>query len=375
MRLEEELLRLKEQAQKLNHHKVPIQVLRRDVDMNQQLYNMLLKRKKETHVTSGMNNIVVRLLEKATVPSAPIPAKKMRNIILAIVTGLLFGLFLAFFIEHMDNTIKSEDDLDPTVTLLGTIPSFSLDGEAKDVGPLVTLKSSHSKIAEAYRTLRTAILFSSPLKEKKKVILVTSCNTAEGKTLTSANLAIVLARSNIKTLLIDADLRKPRVHEILNIKNKKGLSSLLVDDTKIEEVTIPFKIPNLDIIPCGVVPPDPSELINSKRMEELLEEFRKRYDVVLLDSAPLLPVTDSTILGRLVDGVILVVRAGKTTNDATTRVYPQLSAVNARLIGTILNDIKPIMGLKQHYYGYYGTEDIEHLAKKSPVTLPEQKDQ
>ena len=228
---------------------------------------------------------------------------------------------------------------------------------------LITITNPKSPIAEAYRTLRTNIQFSN-VDENLKVICVTSSGPSEGKTTTSCNLAETFAQSGKRVLLIDGDLRKPRVHKVFKISGTKGITNLLAGQMKLEEVTN-YVGSDLTVIPCGPIPPNPSELLASKRMKELLDELRNLYDIIIIDAPPVGVVTDSAILSTIVDGILLVVASGKTDIDGAKRAKQLLENVNARILGVVMT-MMPVT--KKGYYGYqyYSyEEEVQPVRKKS----------
>ena len=212
---------------------------------------------------------------------------------------------------------------------------------------LITITNPKSPIAEAYRTLRTNIQFSN-IDESLKVLCVTSSGPSEGKTTTSCNLAETFAQSGHRVLLIDGDLRKPRVHKVFRLSGSKGITNLLAGQMKIEEVTH-LVGSGFTVIPCGPSPPNPSELLGSKRMKELLDELKKHYDIIIIDAPPVGVVTDSAILSTIVDGTILVVASGKTEIENGRRAKQLLENVDARILGVVMTMI-PVT--KNSYYGY-----------------------
>lgn len=215
---------------------------------------------------------------------------------------------------------------------------------------LITKFSPRSPISEQYRTVRTNLQFAS-VDEEVRSIMLTSAGPAEGKSMTTANLAVVYAQQGKRVLLIDADLRKPTVHYTFRLDNLKGLSNVLVGDLSLNEAVVPSDVDNLDIISCGPIPPNPSELLGSKRMQHMIREARETYDIVIFDTPPVLAVTDATILSNYVDGSILVVRSKKTEFEAAQKAIEALESVNAKVLGTVLNDREK---KEANYYYYYG---------------------
>lgn len=352
--IEDDLEKLKSEAKRLSEHAVNYGVLQRDFEFNQQHFDMLLKRYKEAGVSTGFNNINIQIIGTAVVPKVPVRPMIVDNIVTALAIGFIVGVILVFFLEHLDSSIKSVDDLKQFLKIpyLGTVPSFKSEITDKNESPFIASRYRKSVISEAYRSIRTTVLFSAG-KNEQKTLLITSANVSEGKTVTSCNLATTIAQFDTKTLLIDADLRKPQLHKIFKLPNEKGLSNLLVESASLEEVVFPTEISNLSVIPCGVIPPNPSELIGSQRMQDLIEELKGKYDKIIFDSSPIMPVTDSAILKNYVDGVLLVVMVGKTSRDAIHQVVDTLQGESENLIGAILNNVKFGRGKGYMYYQYY----------------------
>lgn len=222
---------------------------------------------------------------------------------------------------------------------------------------LIINKSIKSPIVEAYKTLRTNIQFSMP-DGGPRTILITSSGPSEGKSTTSANLAISIAQSNKKVLLVDADLRKSVVHRIFELPNLEGLTNILAENRDYKELVKPHVLENLDIITAGPKPPNPSELLGSRKMENFLELAKQEYDTIIVDTPPVLAVTDSVILSPLVDGVVLVLGHGQATFDGVDRVKAMLERAEAKILGVVLNRI-PVSENGGHYYYYYYEDDSE----------------
>jgi len=210
---------------------------------------------------------------------------------------------------------------------------------------------SKSPIVEAYKTLRTNLQFAG-LDKPVQVVVISSANPTEGKTTTAANLAISIAQSEKRVLLLDCDLRKPAIHKFFGIANSRGLTNILAENIHYQELCITAGIGNLDIITCGPKPPNPSELLGSSRMAAFLECIRQDYDMIVIDSPPVLPVTDAAVLSRIVDGIILVLGCGTTTVEMAVRAKDNIEKVGGRIIGTVINNI-PTKGNGYYYYNYY----------------------
>ncbi|WP_281885446.1 CpsD/CapB family tyrosine-protein kinase [Paenibacillus sp. YYML68] len=221
--------------------------------------------------------------------------------------------------------------------------------------PIITHENPKSPISEAYRTLRTNIQFSA-IDEDLRILMVTSAGPGEGKSTTLTNLAVAYAQTDLKVVLIDADLRKPTMHHTFTQTNRWGLTSVLAGQAQLDEVIRETYIPNLSIITAGPIPPNPSEMLSSKRMTALLDELKSRYDIVLIDTPPALAVTDAQIVATKCDGVILVVDSGKVKRDMAIKAKANLDHVKARILGVVLNNMDR-KNAESYYYYYYGAPE------------------
>lgn len=220
---------------------------------------------------------------------------------------------------------------------------------------IITLTNPRSPISESYRALRTNIEFSS-IDEKLQVLMVSSAGPGEGKSTTITNLAVTFAQSEKKVVLIDADLRKPTAHHTFSISNRWGLSSIISQQSSLEEVIQVTDIPNLDVITSGAIPPNPAEMMGSKRMTAIINQLRGLYDIILIDTPPLLAVTDAQIVAAKSDGVIMVVDQGRVKREIAAKAVKNLESVNARILGVVLNNVKRKANEEAYYY-YYGVQD------------------
>ena len=356
--LKKALAQQKKESMEMNQKAVQYGVLRRQAESARNMYELLVKRFKETSLTEEMKTGNIRIVDKAEVPMHPINPKKMLNMLLAMVVGLTLSIGLAFFLEYLDNTIKIPDEIKShlKVPYLGSVPVFSTNRNRERFPDLITDHTPKSPVSESFRGIRTGILFSSA-NSAPQVILITSSGPEEGKTSCASNLAVTMAQSGSKVILIDCDMRRPKLHRKFRIDRDVGISNVLVGSAALNEVIVPTGIDNLSLIPCGPIPPNPSEILGSEKMAQVLEALKKGYTRVLIDSPPVSAVTDSSVLAKMVDGTVLVVRAGETPRPAVKNGIEQLKSVNSNILGAVLNGIRPGRDgyyHYQYYYYYYG---------------------
>jgi succinoglycan biosynthesis transport protein ExoP len=327
-------------------------VIAGEADNNKQFYELLLKKLQEASLSSGINVSNAQIVDGATIPSSPIKPDRIKDILLALVVGLMGGVFAAFFVEYMDDSIKTSEDVENVLALpfLGYVPAT-----AKEEGPIYMFSGPRASIAESYRTIRTSIMLASMEENPVQVILVTSAAPNEGKTTTAANLAVAMAQMGERVLLIDADMRRHSIHKVFAIDNLIGLSDMVVDHGNMEEGTRDLShIPNLSVITGGTLAPNPSELLGSNSMRDLLSRFRKQYDRIILDSPPLLAFSDALVLSRLADGALFVIWGGVTRRDAIRKTTQAIAGVNGKIFGVVLNNLSPSRGSSSYaYYPYY----------------------
>ena len=371
---------------------VQYNILRREAEANKALYEGLLTKLKEAGISAGLRSSNIHVVDPAMIPSYPSRPAKARNIALAFLVGLIGGIGLALLREYLDNTVKTPDDVETLARLpsLAVVPAFgdgatasrrsgllrgaSTNGNEKRI-ELVAQHLPKSQVSEAFRALRTALLLSQP-DRPPQVILVTSALPREGKTTAAANLAVTLAQLGDKTVIVDADLRKPGITRLLNLGTGKyaGLSSYLAGVSTLDLVTVPHPaIPNLAAIPTGPLPPNPADLLSSHRLTEAIAELRTKYKFIVIDSPPIMAATDAVILSVQVDGVLLVVRSGETPKEAFTRTRDLLTSVKSHLLGVVLNAVDasaPDYYYSYRYYpysyGYGPQETLDPLSEGSP---------
>jgi polysaccharide biosynthesis transport protein len=359
----------KVEANLMSERMVQYNILKRDAEANKALYDGLLTKLKEAGISAALQSSNIRVVDPAMIPSYPSRPARARNIGVAFLVGLVGGVGLALLREYMDNTVKTPDDVETLARLpsLAVVPFFSTsngDGSRSRLLSAVTgnghdkhmeLVAQHlpkSQMSEAFRALRTALLLSQA-GHPPQVILVTSALPREGKTTAAANLAVTLAQLGDRTLLIDADLRKPGIGRLLNLGSGKyaGLSSYLAGVSSLDLVTVQHPaIPNLSAIPTGPLPPNPADLLSSHKLADAVAELRAKFKFVVIDSPPVMAATDAVILSVQADGVLLVVRSGETPKAAFTRTRDLLVSVKCRLLGVVLNAVNS--SAPDYYYSY-----------------------
>jgi capsular exopolysaccharide synthesis family protein len=343
------------------------ELLRERKDLEDQ-YNIVRARLSATQLTGNMSGILsnVRTLDPAMPPVHSAWPSMRINVAAATVLALLIGAMGIFLIVFFDRTVKSTVDANVATgaPVLGVIPMLEEselarnDDRSRD---MFVHEHPTSRVAECCRALRTNILFSAA-DHSSKTIVVCSANPREGKTTTVMYLGTTMAQSGQRVLLIDTDMRRPRLHASTGVTRQRGLSNLILGDEDYDGIVCPTDVPNLFVLPCGPLPPNPAELIMTKRFEHVLEEFGKRFDRIILDSPPIQAVTDAVVLSRRTDGVIFVVRAGKTNRDELQRSARQIRDVNGAIFGVILNEFSASERGSYYYYSYYGPSENEKAA-------------
>jgi capsular exopolysaccharide synthesis family protein len=324
-------------------------------------YNILRARLSSMQMTGSLSSIIsnVRSLDKAQVPTHPVSPNMRTNVSLAAIMALIAGIGIIFLIVFLDRSIKSTSDATQAAgaPVLGVIPQLTgsdLDGNNDDrTRDMYVHENPKSSIAECCRSLRTNILFSAADRELKTIV-VCSANQREGKTTSVIYLGTTMAQSGQRTLLIDTDMRRPRLHKSTGVALSPGLSNLLIGDEDYDSLIKSTVVPNLFVLPCGPTPPNPAELLLTKRFENVLRELGRRFDRIILDSPPIQPVTDAIVLSKRVDGVILVVRASKTMRDELRRSARMVRDVGGSIVGVIVNELDARDNYGGYGYGGYG---------------------
>jgi polysaccharide biosynthesis transport protein len=365
-------------ALQLEQRAIEYNRFKRNYDRLAKLSDQVGGRERETSLAGHLKTNNARVLDAALVPSAAISPNVGHAAGIAFALSLLLGIGLAFLLETLDSTVKSQEDVEKIQGLpfLGLVPSIPTGDTSFEVPPppalsdiiregskdLFVLTHPKSAVAECCRAIRTNLLFMSP-DRPTKTLLITSGSPREGKTTTAVNLAITLAQSGLRVLLVDTDMRRPRLHKAFGIPSTpEGLSKAIVGESHVLEMVRETGVPNLSLLPCGAIPPNPAELLHAERFKRLVGELAQHYDRVIFDSPPVSAVTDAAILSRLTDGTLLVAQCGVTTKEMLARACRNLADSHVNLLGCVLNDLdlnkQNSYGYRYYYshYGYHPTD-------------------
>ncbi|HXH06605.1 MAG TPA: polysaccharide biosynthesis tyrosine autokinase [Vicinamibacterales bacterium] len=355
--LTEALEAQKREALALNRKAIEYGVLQRDVESNRQIYESLLQRAKETGVAGELKASNIRIVDAAEVPRRPVLPRKGLNLLIGGFLGLMLGVGVAFFFEHLDNRIKSPEEIKTALGLpfFGFVPLVSPE-EYRGAAPLL-LDSVPPRFSEALRAVRTNVLFATA-EEGCKVLAVASSQPGEGKTVTAANLAVGLAQAGHRVLLVDADLRKPRAHELFGLTLEPGLSNVLVGNAKANDAVRKGPVAGLWVLPAGRVPPNAAELLGSPRFAEFLGTLREHFEWIVLDTAPVLAVADAAVVAHGATGVLFVVGCDMTSRPAAEAALERLDAARARVVGAVLNRVD--LDGQPYYYSQYYRREYAH---------------
>jgi capsular exopolysaccharide synthesis family protein len=354
----------KDEALALNRKAIEYGVLQRDSGSNRQMFEALLQRAKETEISGQLKTSNIRIADPAEVPDKPVRPRPVSYLLLALLGGGTLAVGLAFTFECLDNRIKSPEEIKAQLSLpfLGMVPALSHKG-SEATSPILN-NGVPPSFVEAFRAIRTNVVFSFT-DDGCRSLLVTSTGPGEGKTVVAANLAIALAQAGRRVLLFDADLRRPRVHEVFDVEAEPGLSNLLVGQAKASEVVRKSAIADLWLLPAGRVPPNPAELLGSRRFKDFQATLRAHFDWIVLDSPPMMAVTDPAIVAHAADGVLFVIGAEMTTRQAAQSALEQLDAAHARFVGAVLNRVD----LKRNSYYYSPYYRPEYLDYYTPAAV------
>lgn len=340
--------------------------LERDRSVLAQTYNFMRQKLEEAKISEASEVGKVRIIDYARPPRDWIKPNTKNNLLFGIISGFILALFVVMIRELMDVSIKSIHDIEKQgMSVLGTIPEFGEvinDRKFNKTGRrnIITIDNPDSPISEAYRSIRTNILYSRS--QNNSSILITSPGSAEGKSTTVSNLAVLYAKTGKKTLLLDADLRKPVQHRIFNVNQEQGLVHYLLDmNINLNDLIQPTYIGNLSVLASGTIPPNPAELLGTEKMINLLAQLEEKWDVILIDTPPILVVTDASLLAKAVDNMILVIKSGVTHKEALVRSQKIIDNLNTAFSGTILNGVSDRHSYYSNYYysEYYHKDDSE----------------
>jgi len=359
----------------------------RERDIYERLTSLLMERREELRVQAASESGGVKVIDSST-QGVAVPSRARIMLILGVVLGLVFGIGVAFAWELMDPNIKTSSEIPRVIgaAAIGTIPSIGVMKRRRDNGraptgrhsALISEGNPKDPVAEAYRTLRTSLMYSAG-EHKLRSLVISSAGQSEGKSITTANLGITCAQMGQRTLILDGDLRRPIQHIFFDIDRDGGLTEFLVQDLPLSDVIKASGVENLEIITAGITPPNPAPILASQAMHNRLEELGKIYDIILIDSPPIIAVTDAVLLGKMTDGVLMVVRCAATPRAAAKHAVSVLQNANVSLLGAILNDVDVTRHYGGYYYynyyyhyyygGYYGSSsdgDKKELSKKAP---------
>lgn len=374
-----------------NEAAINYRIIQQEIDTNRQLLEGLLQKSKENDVVMAGTPNNVRVVDYAIAPDQPIGPKRMLGIALAFILSLAFGVGLAFFIEYLDDTVRSAEDVENILRLpaLALIPSVgglkkrgllpasselqSRNGNGNINAELLIQADARSPLAEAYRQLRTSVLLSTAGRPPQ-TLLITSSVPSEGKTTTSINTSLSLAQTGASVLIIDADMRRPRLHSIFQVENRNGLSTILsseMGEAEILALVQQHEASGLHLLTSGPIPPNPAELIGSEQMRRLITKLQSTFTHIVIDSPPIASFTDGVLIASMVDGVLLVVQGGKTSRNVVRRSRQLLQEVGAKIFGIVLNNVDLQRHDSYYYHQYYNSSyynseaDTENLASGS----------
>ena len=329
---------------------VQYNLLAREADTNRQLYEGLLERYKTLNAMAGISLSNISIVDNAEVPKSPSSPNLIKNLLVGLIFGLGLAAMLVFLRDQFDDAIRVPEDIEGKLglPLLGVVP------KTVDDKPEIALLDPKSPVSEAYNSLRGSLLYSTS-QGLPQIILVTSAQESEGKTTTCMAISSGFARMGRRVLLIDADLRRPSLHTRMTIANKRGLSNLLTSSDQLEQTMVRSDQPNLTLLPAGPIPPSPTELLSTGRMEDILQAAARQFDVVVIDSPPILGLADAPLISALVDGVVIVVEADRSRRGALKSALRRMRAMRPVLLGAVLTKFDPLRAGNSYseYFGYH----------------------
>ncbi len=368
--LEALLEQTKAQAFAVNEKQIEFEQLAREAQDDQRLYELVLKRLKDIELSGLLRTSNVRVLDAARPVMTPVRPRVLNTLLLGLLFGALGGVGLALALEMLDSSVTTQADIEERigVPFLGFIPTIAKEDAQKAGGTDLFLhRQPKSAVAECCRAVRTNLLFMSPDKPFK-TMLVTSSGPEEGKSTTAINLGIAMSQSGNRVIILDTDMRRPRLHKAFGVPNEVGVSAVVVGEASMEDAIKSTEVPHLFLMPCGAIPPNPAELLHTQAFRDLVQKLGERFDRVILDSPPIGAVADAVVLAAHVDGVVIVLKGGVTHREVARRAVKALRDVKAKLFGAVLNDIN-IHDSKYGYeyyaynrYGYYYGERKDEAA-------------
>lgn len=369
------------QFSRLPSKELQLAQLKRAYQINDNTYKMLMEKYEETKIKEAGQLGSVKIIDKAFVPSVPIKPNKKKNVLFALLVGIGIGLVFTVFTEYLDTSIKDPKDIEETIEepTLGIIPrltnrelneKYSDNGNVSDMRQmLLTYYAPRSNISEAYRSLRTNLQYFNADKPLKS-LLITSAIAKEGKSTISSNLGITMSQRGLNTIIIDGDLRKPALHKLLDMDLKKGLTDCIINpEMSIDDIIKKTSIENLSLITAGDTPPNPTDLLESESMKTIIKKIKKRFDFVIVDSPPIMVVSDAVVISRILDGVLIVIESKRTRKDAIYKSKEIIENVGGKVLGVVLNKShfsridRLYGGYSGYYYSYYSYDSKEHKKK------------
>ncbi len=352
-----------QEALQLNKMEIDYNKLKREVETNKKLYDIVLERTKEADLHTLMRANNIRIIDRALVPKGPVSPRKNLVLLIGFIIAILSAAAAVLAVEFFDTRIRDIEELEQLVgrNILGLFPSFEIE-DLKKIQEIAFEGSQHSPAVESLRTIRTNIRLAHP-DVNAKTLLITSSVSQEGKTTVSSNIAVSFALAGRRTLLVDTDMRKPRVHKLFGLDNKEGISTYMLGEKPIDQLIRRNVYQGLDVLFCGPIPPNPAEMMESKRFRDMVDRLKELYDIVIFDSPPIIAVSDAAIIGTMMDGVIIVVKIRQISRDILKRAVAQLTKANTMLLGAVVNNLDLKGGGRYGSYYYYYHEKYKYYGE------------